>query len=404
MLLFILVNMLDLYSMFIFSFFLSLIYGFQLNIIRSFTSHKRAGLFFWSLAFFIISFGDIISVLSMYFNTITFFWFFITPIVASYSFLCLYLGWKSFFGDKTSRRTLITLLLIPLSIIPLYMFRMIDLIYLLNIIYAGSTVLIISYLMKKQKEKHRDSTPAVIVLIGIALISALIIFTAGQLPPLRYNDNILFDHLKGLSTILQITCHFLSMTLAVMHRSSEEDLLIIHEKEDMAKELEALSLTDPLTEINNRRGFLRILEYEFNQLKRNSSGYSLVLGDIDFFKKVNDTWGHDCGDLVIKSISATIVENIRNQDSLARWGGEEFIILLKGGDLADNQTVIERIRKKIENLRISFHEETISVTLSFGLADALENDENSEAAIIRADKMLYKAKDSGRNKVIIHSN
>ncbi|MDA3812065.1 MAG: GGDEF domain-containing protein [Spirochaetaceae bacterium] len=175
-----------------------------------------------------------------------------------------------------------------------------------------------------------------------------------------------------------------------------EDLIM---KEVLLKKLEKLSLTDSMTDLNNRRGFYQFIDYEFKQIQRSRELFAVTLCDIDFFKKVNDSYGHDCGDYVIKEVAKAIKNNIREQDSLARWGGEEFLLLQKM-NLEQAAVIVERIRQDIENLDFKYNGIHISITMSFGIAQMAFDDENYEKSIIDADRKLYIAKDSGRNCII----
>jgi diguanylate cyclase (GGDEF)-like protein len=144
------------------------------------------------------------------------------------------------------------------------------------------------------------------------------------------------------------------------------------------------SLIDPLTQVLNRRGFIR--------KAKNLKSYSVIFADIDFFKKLNDTYGHDYGDKVLKEVAKILKNSIKDSDLLARWGGEEFIILLKGLDKQKAIEVAERLRNNVKN-------SPLKITMSFGVASSSE-EEDFEHVINLADDRLYKAKRSGRDKVV----
>ncbi|AMC35553.1 GGDEF domain-containing response regulator [Janthinobacterium sp. B9-8] len=162
------------------------------------------------------------------------------------------------------------------------------------------------------------------------------------------------------------------------------------------RELEQLAITDRLTGLYNRLFLDQVLEREFTSAGRHSTTFSLILVDIDHFKKVNDSYGHHMGDEVLKSISRILKETIRASDLLGRWGGEEFLILCPKTQLKDAAKVAEKLRLAIE------HYDFASIgcrTASFGVA-CYKNGDTIAMVEARADKALYLAKDQGRNRVV----
>ncbi|MDT8451666.1 MAG: GGDEF domain-containing protein [Gammaproteobacteria bacterium] len=183
--------------------------------------------------------------------------------------------------------------------------------------------------------------------------------------------------------------HFrLELTIAELEAENIE-----HQR--LVEELEKLSITDPLTSIYNRRKFNELLATEIERSKRYQNSLSIIMCDIDHFKKINDTFGHDVGDRVIRKFSKQIHENIREIDMFARWGGEEFMILMPNVSVENAHSVAEKLRTVIEKTEI---ETADNFTASFGVADLLLDD-TAETFIKRADQALYKAKRSGRNRV-----
>ncbi|MGM0681546.1 MAG: GGDEF domain-containing protein [Thermodesulfobacteriota bacterium] len=166
------------------------------------------------------------------------------------------------------------------------------------------------------------------------------------------------------------------------------------------EQLEKLSIHDPLTGLKNRRYFVHIFHDECARSLRRKEPLSLLFLDIDFFKKINDTHGHYYGDIILKEISACIMKRIRPYDTAVRWGGEEFLILLRATDEAVALVFAERIRKNIE--KGCSPAITIPITVSIGLAQYCLNDE-LENLTDRADQALYQAKHTGRNKVVAWS-
>lgn len=162
-----------------------------------------------------------------------------------------------------------------------------------------------------------------------------------------------------------------------------------------------MNTKDGLTGIYNRRFFEPRLIEEFERHKRYDRPMSLVMLDIDHFKEVNDTHGHQAGDYILKSLSDFIGERIRNVDIFARYGGEEFCILLPETHLDAAQMLAEQIRKQIESEIFQFKKIDIKITVSQGLATLLREVENAEVLLKMADDALYDAKKAGRNRVVL---
>lgn len=160
--------------------------------------------------------------------------------------------------------------------------------------------------------------------------------------------------------------------------------------------LQTLSMNDSLTGIANRLHFGMVYEHLASIAKRDGSDLGLIFFDIDFFKKINDTYGHAMGDNVLRGISNLVKNKTRKSDIFARWGGEEFIILLPNTSLAHSVTIAEGIRLMIANENF---DDSLKVTCSFGVATLRENESPSEL-VKRADSLLYEAKELGRNQVV----
>ena len=163
--------------------------------------------------------------------------------------------------------------------------------------------------------------------------------------------------------------------------------------------LDKISRIDPLTGLSNRRDFTERLEYERKRFDRTHKEFSLILGDIDGFKNINDTLGHDCGDFVLTSLAMIFKSILREHDIVSRWGGEEFLILLPETHIDEGKIIAERIREKIDLLEIDYHEKKIHVTMSFGVTEYRSKLSLNECINI-ADSGMYFAKTHGKNKVI----
>ncbi|MBN0987317.1 GGDEF domain-containing protein [Amphritea pacifica] len=170
----------------------------------------------------------------------------------------------------------------------------------------------------------------------------------------------------------------------------------------LERQLEALSTTDALTGARNRRYFIPLLAKEIRRAKRTGQKLSLLMLDIDMFKRVNDTYGHLTGDRVIHNVSVIGHQFARDIDVVARLGGEEFAILLTACDQQQAVQVAERIRSAIASVTMYSEDKAVfSYTVSIGVAELEESDKDERCFLGRADSALYEAKESGRNRVVL---
>jgi diguanylate cyclase (GGDEF)-like protein/PAS domain S-box-containing protein len=171
----------------------------------------------------------------------------------------------------------------------------------------------------------------------------------------------------------------------------------VDELYSMAQTLEEQASIDVLTGVFNRMKFEEFFDLEFQKAKMQRNQLSIILLDVDDFKLINDTFGHDIGDDVLKTMTKLISENIRSTDTLSRWGGEEFVILLPGTTLEQAKIVATNLKNVISKYK--FNTINFGVTCSFGVAVCNDSD-NKERLFKRVDTVLYKAKNSGKNIVI----
>ncbi|MCF6187234.1 MAG: diguanylate cyclase [Desulfobulbaceae bacterium] len=181
---------------------------------------------------------------------------------------------------------------------------------------------------------------------------------------------------------------------------------LTRELEQKNKLLENLANIDGLTEINNHRFFQNFLDQEINRSIRNERTISILLADIDHFKKFNDTYGHQTGDFILKEFCRVCKESIREYDLIARYGGEEFIFVLPETEPGEAKIVAEKIRSEVENFTFDDGESVYKVTISIGVASARPSgrDFKKNEFIGLADEALYQAKGSGRNRVAMYSS
>jgi two-component system, cell cycle response regulator len=225
--------------------------------------------------------------------------------------------------------------------------------------------------------------------------------------------NLKIKTTKSVQEILQEANIRLSLINLDYEQMNKQLILAKINLENLTKELEQKNKTldnlaniDGLTGLYNHRYFQNVLDQEINRAMRHNSTLSILMIDIDHFKKVNDTYGHQVGDFVLSEFSKTIQQNIRQYDILARYGGEEFVVLLPESNAEDALIVAEKLRAIIEQTPFQDSREKYHVTASFGLASstpAIEDDFSKNGLINQADQALYEAKEKGRNRVVKYS-
>lgn len=168
----------------------------------------------------------------------------------------------------------------------------------------------------------------------------------------------------------------------------------------MQRSLRTLIEQDNLTELHNRRFADKRLKQTQMSATIHGTRFVVAIGDIDYFKKVNDTYGHECGDLVLKKVAAILRKHMIGKGFAARWGGEEFLFLFDGCDLTEAQIETEALLEEIRDLEISYDDQKIHVTMTFGLAEGNVST-NVKELLQKADAKLYEGKNQGRNRIII---
>jgi two-component system cell cycle response regulator len=172
-------------------------------------------------------------------------------------------------------------------------------------------------------------------------------------------------------------------------------------EERVMRQLYESSVKDPMTQVFNRQYFEAQLTSELSFALRHHTELSLLVVDLDYFKKVNDTYGHLAGDAVLRSAAEVLQSQLRTEDTLARYGGEEFVVLLRGVALTDAVRAAERLRSAVERASFTYGSQVIPVTLSIGCASVADCGEASPEVLIEiADRRLYAAKNNGRNRVV----
>ncbi|CAK8722442.1 hypothetical protein KKHLCK_11710 [Candidatus Electrothrix laxa] len=176
----------------------------------------------------------------------------------------------------------------------------------------------------------------------------------------------------------------------------------ITDRKDAEKALRELATTDSLTLLNNRRNFLELSAKEIKRAQRYASPLAVFMFDVDHFKAVNDTYGHDVGDKVLKELAELSRNSVRESDVIGRLGGEEFAVTLPNTERSHAERAAERLRKAVANHRVGTEKEELSVTISIGVVMMQGESKGGIDALLKtADEALYQAKEQGRNRVVM---
>lgn len=210
--------------------------------------------------------------------------------------------------------------------------------------------------------------------------------TQAIMADMKVNRIYLFLSVLGVIIIIDMLIYFIAR-------------YFIRDLERAEQQLLEMAATDHLTGLLNRREGFRRLSEEFARGERSGRPMCVMMLDIDHFKRINDTYGHLTGDLVLKKVALTLKKIVRSSDIVCRFGGEEFLVVLPETTRDDAMGLAERFRRLIEDVKcLSDDQQTIRLTISIGVAER-HGDDSDERVIDRADQALYKAKNNGRNRV-----
>jgi len=238
-----------------------------------------------------------------------------------------------------------------------------------------------------------------LVVVGYLAVSYFAIHIYGQAGSMTQEILAIAAYLP-VSIVVGIVGSKLSMRKRKVKKLLQEHKTTQHKLEITLKKLEAAASTDELTGLINRREINRRLKYEYHRADRTKSSTSIVIMDLDHFKRVNDTYGHPCGDHVLTTIAEILLSEFRVSDHVARWGGEEFMVVMPDTCPKTAQVVVQRIIDKIDRSMIRFENHVIHMTISAGIAE-LDPNEKMEDSLCLADERLYQAKTFGRNQVVV---
>ncbi|SHO43128.1 sensor domain-containing diguanylate cyclase [Desulfopila aestuarii] len=256
-------------------------------------------------------------------------------------------------------------------------------------------------------EKNRDDVYATIMEARnqILLITALLSVVIGGTAVIIARQ-IIFPLKELIKGVQQVAGGDLQVSVPV-RRKDELGLVttmfneMVERLQENQTRLEELATTDPLTGLANRKQIMTSLELQLEGFYRHGTSFSLLMLDIDFFKKVNDTYGHQAGDSILVEIASILGTILRTLDTAGRYGGEEFVVILDTADQAQAVQSAERIRRAVERHVFSWNGHELRITISVGASAIHPSDETVNSLIARVDEALYRAKSEGRNRVCI---
>ncbi|MBT0587621.1 GGDEF domain-containing protein [Alteromonas oceanisediminis] len=229
-------------------------------------------------------------------------------------------------------------------------------------------------------------------------LTLVVLFTALVSVVLFYpNDGLLLTHYSVEFKTRLLYSFATIVFLSGLYEYSREQSYAYVDK--MRDEFEHQALHDQMTKLPNRRHINEQLKHEYQRMARSNGCFSVLLADVDHFKSINDQYGHDCGDEVLKTLAKRFQNAIRKQDMVARWGGEEFLFMLPDTGLENAHELAEKIRLSIHESPVWQNQHPIKVALSIGVAE-VNKDTSIDQAVNLADKHLYMAKHEGRNRVV----
>lgn len=258
----------------------------------------------------------------------------------------------------------------------------------------GATFVVLLAILMFGMFQLRPRALLLVSLYALGLFGTAMAVMAWQLPQV-YRPAVELGHFLMLAATLPAVS-LLAGRLTVLRERSR------HQRRDLAEALariQALAMRDELTGLINRRHMLELLEQERQRCVRSGRTFCVAMIDIDRFKEVNDRYGHAAGDEVLQRLAREALSAVRVADVLARWGGDEFVLLLSDARLQLARGGVERVRQRIEAVSLRVGEQPLQVTISAGLAEHIAG-ESVATALARADAALYEAKAQGRNRTV----
>ena len=259
-----------------------------------------------------------------------------------------------------------------------------------TLVFFVAGIFMLGYILKGKAK--------VIILAALVALYTALIFIGAYLPHYIYESAFIrgFDFALTYAVISLMAIMITTIIVIAIQAEEKKTKRLMEELKNKNQELEMLAIIDPLTGCYNRRFLYDSCQGMVEEYSSGHIPFSLMMIDIDHFKKINDAYGHDAGDDILRVLSNTIRQTIRLHDLFIRYGGEEFIVVLPDCDEAIGREIAERIRKNIEECKTR---DNIRFTVSIGFA-LLKEDDDLDTLINRADANMYMAKNKGRNQVV----
>jgi len=268
----------------------------------------------------------------------------------------------------------------------------------------GVNANIINNILTKNFIKQVPKTTDIIIILVIGILVSLVVSRFRPARGMLATFLILAGYIFIAFALFRHFGIWINIIYPVLLTVTSYLIVTLYSQISMAIErsrLFTLATRDSVTGLYVIRHFNLLLEAEMGITgKRQRRRFSLIMGDIDFFKKVNDSYGHQGGDVVLKGVSKVIKSNLRELDIACRYGGEEFIMMLPGARLDEAKAVAERMRKGVENYHFKYGDQILRVTISFGVTE-LQDEQTKDELIKKVDDSLYEAKRTGRNRVCV---
>lgn len=354
------------------------------------TIDRKQYILFWAFSFLVLTLGGMLNGLKPFFPSRDLYWI----IVNALSLIAQGLGLAGF-RVRAGRKAFPNALLIYLLAVELVLIW-----FTIVMPHAGLKMVLIPFsgaimalvgckvIMSKTSPLHAAEWGV----ISVYVIFSIAQFTAGTFAFMQgVEADPYYNELYRQTNFIAMPALFTGLGLFTV--------LIV--TDDLSTRMKKLAITDQLTGVLNRRGFEDAAIRAKAMADRKQTPTTVVVADIDFFKKINDNFGHRFGDKAIKAFTKKLEETIRDTDIIGRVGGEEFVILMQDTDLDDCTEVTERLRAEVDALNVTSGKKAINLTASFGIA-MFNRDETLEQAVHNADQALYKAKDNGRNRVEVY--
>ena len=250
-------------------------------------------------------------------------------------------------------------------------------------------------ILKLTRNGAKSAAKATIAIVAIVFVAELVVMQVLPVFGHEHDGSFLFMLLDATLLALAIAPPIYWLVLNPIHKEYQKRLMAEGEAEEMSR----VAITDPLTHIMNRRGITVGLLDAMAQAERYRTPLTIAMADIDHFKEINDTYGHEAGDRVLKDVASLLSDALRMPDKVGRYGGEEFLMVLPHTGLVPGRKIVDRIRASVSKWSFDLGTKKVRLTISIGVTQ-FKPGEDLEQLMAHADKALYDAKKGGRNIVV----